>query len=79
MELGQSEALGVLHHHYGRVRHVDADFDHGGRDQHVDVSGEKGPHDIVLFLARPLAMNQADPPVLEGLGREAFVLFGGGL
>ena len=33
VELRQPEALGVLDHHDGRVRHVDADLDHRGGDQ----------------------------------------------
>ena len=35
VELREAEALGVLDHHQGRVRHVDADLDHGRRDQHL--------------------------------------------
>ena len=35
VQLREAEPLGVLHEHHGRVRHVDADLDHGGGDQHV--------------------------------------------
>src|SRR5712691_12163255 len=33
MELGEPEPLGVLDHHHRRLRHVDADLDHGGGDK----------------------------------------------
>ena len=33
VQLREPEALGVLDHHDGRLRHVDADFDHRGGDQ----------------------------------------------
>ena len=38
VQLGQAEALGVLDHHHGGVRHVDADFDHGGRNQNIQLA-----------------------------------------
>ena len=38
VELREPEAVGVLDDHHGRVRHVDADLDHGRRDEHVDLA-----------------------------------------
>ena len=35
VQLREPEALGVLDHHDGRLRHVDADLDHGGGDQQL--------------------------------------------
>src|SRR5947209_7542250 len=32
MDLGKPKALGVLDHHHGRLRYIDADLDHGGGD-----------------------------------------------
>ena len=33
MQLREAEALGMLDHHDGRFRHVDADLDYGGGDE----------------------------------------------
>ena len=35
MKLREPEALGMLDHHDGRLRHVDADLDHRGGDQEL--------------------------------------------
>src|SRR5512141_2098667 len=38
MELRQAKTICAFDHHYGGVRHVDADFDHGGGDEHIDLA-----------------------------------------
>ena len=38
VQLRQAEALGVLDHHHGRLRHVDADLDHRGGDQEAGLA-----------------------------------------
>jgi hypothetical protein len=61
VELGETEALGVLDHHHGGVRHVHPHLDHGGGHQHLDLAPGEGPHHG--FLVRPLqpAVQQTDP------------------
>ena len=44
MQLREAEAVGVLDHHRGRVRDVDADLDHGRRDEHVHLGGRERAH-----------------------------------
>ena len=45
VELREAEAVGVLDDHHRRVRHVDADLDHGRGDEHVELAGaERGHH-----------------------------------
>ena len=39
VQLRQAEAVGVLDHHDGRLRHVDADLDHRGGDQEAGAAG----------------------------------------
>ena len=39
MQLGQTQALGILDHHQAGVGHVDADLDHRRRDQQGDLAG----------------------------------------
>ncbi len=58
VELGEPEALGVLHEHDGGVGHVDADLDHGGRDQDMERALLELAHDA-LFL------REAQPAVEE--------------
>ena len=44
VQLREPEAIGVLDHHRGRVRDVDADLDHGGRHEHVDLGRRERAH-----------------------------------
>ena len=60
VQLGQAEALGMLHHHDGGFRHVHADFDHGGGDQQLGLAGLEGGHGGVALGRFHLAMHQAD-------------------
>jgi len=41
VELGQSEAFGVLDHHQRGVGHIHADLDHRGGDQQLDIPALK--------------------------------------
>ena len=73
MELGEPEALGVLDHHDGCVRHVDADLDHRGRYQNGEIACGKRRHDAVLLLAWEPAMHQTDS-VAEALPERGVAL-----
>ena len=65
MQLREAEALGVLDHHHGRIRHVHADFDHRRRHQNVDFAPAESFHDVFFFLAFHAAVQQADLPIRE--------------
>ena len=38
MQLRQTEPLGIVDHHDGRRRYVDANLDHRRRDEHVELA-----------------------------------------
>ena len=83
MQLREAEALGVLDHHDGCFRHVDADFDHRGGDQQLRLAGGKARHGGVLLGALHAAVHQIDglaeflAQLLEArLGRGEIDLFG---
>ena len=44
MQLGESEALGMLHDEDARIRHVDADLDDRGRNEQLDAIGIEALH-----------------------------------
>ena len=67
VQLGQAEALGVLHHHTGGVGDVHAHLHHGGGHQNIALPGGKGLHDLLLFLRLHLAVEHRYPQVREGL------------
>src|ERR1700722_6028001 len=48
VKLGETEALGVLDHHYGRIRHIDTDLDDGGRDQNLQLAFLEHAHDLIF-------------------------------
>src|SRR5439155_11328471 len=56
----ETKALGVLDHHDGGGRHVDADLDYGGRNQESDLVAGELSHHAVLFRALHLAVNEPD-------------------
>ena len=66
MQLGESEALGMLHHHHRRLRHVDADLDHRGGDQDVEIAGRERGHGGIALRRLLLAVDQPDT-IAEGL------------
>ncbi len=49
VEQREPEAFGVLHHHDGCFRHVDADLDDGGSDQQLRFAGGKPRHGGILL------------------------------
>ncbi len=73
MQLRQSEALGVFHHHHRCVGHVDADLDDGGRYQHVDFAALEAAHDDFFFVGIKPAMEQADAQTGKRPGAQLFV------
>ena len=58
MQLRQAEALGVLDHHDGRLRHVDADLDHRGGDQELRLARREALHGAVLVGALHAAVHE---------------------
>ena len=71
----KAEPLGILDHHDGGLRDIDADFHHRRRHQQLNLARGELRHDAILLRALHLAMDQADPlaeaPLqrLEALGR----------
>ena len=78
MELREAEALGVLDHHDGRGRHVDADLDHRGRDQELASapSAKRAMARVLLGALHP-AVHQLDLAA-EALLQLGEALLGGG-
>ena len=60
VQLREAEALGMLDHHHGRLRHVDADLDHRGGDQEPRLAGGEARHGAVLLGALHAAVHQVD-------------------
>ena len=73
MQLRQAKPFGVLDHHHGRTRDVDADLDDGGGDQDLGLAPGEPLHGGVLVPPRQLAVHEADlcaehlPQLLEAL------------
>ena len=67
VQLAQTEALGVLHHHQRGVGHVHAHLHHRGGHQNVRLAGGKGRHDGFLLPDLHLAVQHRDPQIGEGL------------
>ena len=77
MELGETEAFGVLDHHHRRGGHVDAHLDDRGRDQQVDGPFGEGGHRRVFFGTRHPAVNHADASTEDAVQVSVPVLRGG--
>src|SRR5216684_4319304 len=60
VELGESEALGVLDDHDGGVGDVDADFDDGGGDEDLRFVFAEALHDFFFFVAPEAAVQEAE-------------------
>ncbi len=60
MKLREPEALGMLDHHHGRLRHVDADLDHRGGDQELRLAGGEARHGAILVGALHAAVHEID-------------------
>ena len=68
VELGQTEAFGVLDHHHRGFRDIDADLHDRGGDQQPDRAGGKRGQGRVADLRRLLPVREADPvaePLLQ--------------
>ena len=76
MQLGQAEAVRVLHHHQVGVRHVHADLDHGRGDQNIVFPRGKGAHDLLLVRVFHAPVQHGDAPVRQRLLQVLRVLFG---
>ena len=61
VQLGEPEAVGLLHDHDRRVRHVDADLDHGGGHEHVEPPRLEARHEVAALGRSQLAVHTADP------------------
>src|SRR5579875_3431316 len=60
MQLGKSEALGMLDDHDRRLRNIDADLDDGCRDQYLRRTLRESGHRFILVTAFHPAVNEAD-------------------
>src|SRR5215510_14735608 len=65
MQLGETEALGVLDDHHRGIGNIDADFDHSGGDEHPDAAVPKSAHDLVPLHCGHFAMYQANAELFE--------------
>ena len=74
VQLGDAVAIGVLDEHHRRVRHVDADLDHGRGDQHVGAAGRERAHRLLLLARAHLAVQQHDLEVAQLAAAQALVL-----
>ena len=70
VQLRDAVAVGLLDHHHGRVRHVDADLDHARRDQHVDLARRESRHHRALF-ARAASARASPRPRSRAAPRRA--------
>ena len=77
MQLTEAEAIRILHQHQGRVRNVDANFDHRCRDQHVDLPGDHLLHHEILVGGLHFSVDTADPE-LRKLQTELLRILHGG-
>lgn len=78
VELGESEAVGVVDEHDGGVGDVDADFDDGGGDEGVDVVLAEVLDDVVFGVAVDASVEECDLVGFESFG-PGLVSAGGGL
>ena len=79
VELGEAEALGVLHHHEGGVGHVHAHLNDRRRDQNVHIPGGEGGHHRVLLLRLHPAVDESHPQVGKDFGLQLLRIGGDGL
>src|SRR5690606_1187833 len=74
MELSETEPIGPLDQHDGRVRHVDADLDDGGRDENVELVIAEETHHVVLLRRTHPSVQETNPEVWEDISGEPLVL-----
>ena len=60
MQLRQTKAFGMFHHHQRRIGHIHAHLNHRGTDQHGDLARYKFRHHCLLFIGWHTRMQQAD-------------------
>ena len=72
VQLGKTEAVGVLDHHQGGIGHIHTHFNDGGGHQNVAFAPGKGAHNGILFCALHSAVEQADFQVGENGGLQGF-------
>ncbi len=65
VQLSETEAVGLLDDHHGRVRDVDADLDHGRRDEHVELARVEVGHDGAPRVRLQPAVHAADAELAE--------------
>ncbi len=57
MELGETEAFGILDNDNGGVGDVDTDFDNGGSDQDINTPLPEAVKYFLAFLGGSFSMN----------------------
>ncbi|MNJ61377.1 hypothetical protein D3C77_571610 [compost metagenome] len=67
MELRQAEAIRVHDDHQRRVRHIDANLDHGRRDEQLHFIIVERPHDLIFLGRGHSPVQQADLEVRKSL------------
>jgi hypothetical protein len=60
MQLREPEAFGMLDHHDGGFRHINADLDYRGGDQKLRLARREARHGGIFFCALHAAMHQID-------------------
>src|SRR5580704_10449178 len=73
VKLSEAKAIGMLDHHYGRVRDIHADFDNRGGDQNLQLVAAEALHDGIFFFVLEAPMQQADAKLREDLLRQALI------
>ena len=69
VKLRQTETLGMLDHHHGRIGHIHAYLDHRGRHQNLQLAFLKHPHDLVFQVGIEAAVQQPDFQIRENTCR----------
>src|SRR5688572_24377117 len=63
MQLGKTEAFGVLDNHDGRVGDINPYLDHASGYQDIDLASGKCPHGRVLLVCRHLPVQKPDAQI----------------
>ena len=61
VQLGETQAFGVLDDHQRCVGHVDADFDHRRRHQQLHLAGLERGHRLLFLAGLQPSVHQRDP------------------
>src|SRR5207344_3346109 len=65
VELGETEAVGLLNDHHSGVRHVHANLDDRRRDEHVEFTALEARHQVTPLGGPQLPVDAADPEVAK--------------